>query len=438
MDKKPEHDLDAGVDLACIPEDSLATARYRGKPVILTRYQGKPCVLSAECTHMGAPLGEGIRAGVEVRCPWHHARFSVATGEALGAPALAPLKRFDTHTRNGRLFVTERVVIVGSGAAGYACAELLSRQHFAGTVTVISDDPDPPYDRTYCSKQYLIGMKSRQETILSAGGPDYLLGRQVRALDAQRKFLSLDQAEKVEFDVLLLATGAQPKRAQWTGFERPNVHLLRTLQDADAISKSAEHARNVAIVGSSFIGLEAAASLRQRKLNVQVVTPEQVLLQKLVGADIGKMIQQVHEEKGIQFHFGRKPKSYDGRQLQLDDDSVIEADFVVVGMGVTPRVELAATAGIDCEPEDNGGGIRVDERLETSVPGIFAAGDVARYPDPHSGKKLRVEHWVHAQRQGQHVARVILGQAHRYTELPFFWSAHFDTGLRYIGHVDSI
>jgi apoptosis-inducing factor 3 len=446
LSEPSEHDLEAGIDIASIPENGLMTGCFRGQPVIVTRHQGRYCVLSAKCTHMDGPLGEGILVNGEVHCPWHHARFSVLTGEAVGAPAFDPIERFPTEIREGRLFAT-RVVILGTGAAGYACAEFLSRRRFAGSVTVISDELDPPYDRTFCSKQYLIGMKSRQETLIATPdtqrsdtqrGPTYRLGCKVRGLNVAQKFLHLDNGERVDFDVLVLATGAEPKRADWPGSDRPNVHLLRSLRDADAIIQSAGRARDVAIIGSSFIGLEAAASLQQRKLKVRVVTPEDVPLKKLVGSDIGKMIQQVHEEKGVLFHFGRRAKSYDGQELTLDDDSIIPADFVVLGLGVTPRAELAKAAGIECAPADQGGGIVVNERLETSVKGIFAAGDVARYPDPHSARNIRVEHWVHAQRQGQHVARIIMGQVGAYSDIPFFWSAHFDTGLRYVGHVDSI
>lgn len=418
--------------------------------------------LSATCTHLGAPLGEGIAVNGEVHCPWHHARFSVVTGEATGAPAFAALTRFGTTVRDGRVFVTEssaptaaptaipaagRVVIVGAGAAGHACAQLLGRSGYRAPVTVISDDLDPPYDRTFCSKQYLIGMKSRQDSLIadsaqyrndSKSGPTLRLGCKVHALNVQRKFILLEGDEQVDFDVLVLATGAEPKRPRWPGSDLPNVHVLRTLRDADAIIQGSEGARQVAVIGSSFIGLEAAASLRQRQLNVRVVTPEAVPLEKLLGSDVGKIIQEVHQEKGVRFHFGREVKQYDGKKLILDDDSVVEADFVVLGIGVTPRTEIAAAAGLDCAPPDQGAGVIVSERLETSVPGIFAVGDIARYPDPHSGERIRVEHWVHAQRQGQHVARVIMGQASRYRDLPFFWSAHFDTGLRYLGHVGSI
>jgi NADPH-dependent 2,4-dienoyl-CoA reductase/sulfur reductase-like enzyme/nitrite reductase/ring-hydroxylating ferredoxin subunit len=462
LNNHTELDLEKGVDLASVKEGALIAGCYRGKPVLLTRHEGRYCALSATCTHMGAPLGEGIAVDGEVHCPWHHARFSVLTGEAVGAPALSPLARFGTTVRDGRIFVAEhpqpashptpvtaagRVVIVGSGAGGHACAQLLARSAFQGLVTVISDDPDPPYDRTFCSKQYLIGMKSRQDSLITDSdpyrdnpkdGPTLRLGRKVRALNAQQKFILLDGDERVDFDMLVLATGAEPKRPDWPGSDLPNVHVLRTLKDADAIIQSANGATQVAIIGSSFIGLEAAASLQQRKLNIHVVTPEHVPLEKLLGRDVGKMIQSVHEEKGVRFHFGRKVKHYDGKRLTLDDDSVVKADFIVLGIGVTPRTEIAAAAGLHCAPPDKGGGIIVSERLETSAPGIFAIGDIARYPDPHSGESIRVEHWVHAQRQGQHVARVIMGHAGRYSDVPFFWSAHFDTGLRYLGHVGPI
>jgi NADPH-dependent 2,4-dienoyl-CoA reductase/sulfur reductase-like enzyme len=169
-----------------------------------------------------------------------------------------------------------------------------------------------------------------------------------------------------------------------------------------------------------------------------VVSPEEVPLQKQLGAEIGAMIQTVHEEKGVRFHLGRQVRQFDGRRLALDDGSSIEADFVVLGTGIKPRTELARAAGLAVAPVEDGGGVIVNERLESSVPGIFAIGDIAQYPDPHTGRRIRVEHWVHAQRHGQHVARVIMGQANGFADPPFFWSAHFDTGLRYLGHVDTL
>jgi apoptosis-inducing factor 3 len=452
VSKPTEIDLEKGVPIAQVSEGGLVAGCFRGKSVLLTQQQGRYCALSATCTHLGGPLGEGIVVDGEVHCPWHHARFSLLTGEATGAPALSALERFETTVRDGRVFVTDtsqsaRVVIVGAGAGGHACAQLLARCGYRGPVTVISDDLDPPYDRTFCSKQYLIGMKSRHDSLITEPDPyrkdakhavTLRLGCKVHSLNAQQKFLLLEDDERVDFDVLVLATGAEPKRPRWPGSDLPNVHVLRTLADADAIIDSSKRARQVAIIGSSFIGLETAASLQQRKLSVHVVTPEAVPLEKLLGPDIGGMIQSVHEEKGVKFHFGRKVQRYDGGALTLDDNSVVPADFIVLGTGVTPRTGIAAAAGLACAPTEQGAGVIVNERLETSTAGIFAIGDIAHYPDMHSGESIRVEHWVHAQRQGQHVARVILGQAGRYRDIPFFWSAHFDTGLRYLGRVGSV
>jgi len=455
----PGPDLARGTAVEGLAEGQMLAGAFAGEPVVLIRQNGRFCAWSGTCTHMGAPLGEGLLVDGQLRCPWHHARFSVTSGEAVGAPAFQPLTRYMTSVTNGRVFVEAaptvksqptakherslaagagRVVIIGAGAGGYACAELLGRAGHGGTVTLISDDPDPPYDRTLCSKQYLIGMTSRAESLMSpALAAERHTGRAV-AIDVGDRSVRLENGERVPFDVLVLATGGDPVRPDLPGFERSNVYVLRTLADADALIAAAGAARRVAILGASFIGLEAAASLKQRKLDVHVIAPDDVPLKKVLGAEVGRMIRMVHEEQGVVFHLGRKCTSFDGARLTLDDDSTVEADFVVLGLGVRPRTELAAAAGLKCAPSEQGGGVVVNGRLETSVPGIFAIGDIARYPDVHAGQSIRVEHWVHAQRQGQYLARALLGQSGEYCDPPFFWSAHFDTGLKYVGHVGSI
>jgi NADPH-dependent 2,4-dienoyl-CoA reductase/sulfur reductase-like enzyme/nitrite reductase/ring-hydroxylating ferredoxin subunit len=458
--KKPKPlNFEAGIDVATIPEGAMLAGHWRGKQLIVANHQGRYCALSGTCTHMGAPLDQGALANGEVHCPWHHARFSLATGEAVAAPALSPVSCFGTVIRGGRLFITKRqalpapsapaqapkVVILGGGAGGHACAQELLRSGFKGVTTVLSDDADPPYDRTFCSKQYLSGEKSRRESFLAdnklyrnSENAVLRLGCKVLEIDTGGRSLLLEGGERIGFEVLVLATGAQPKRPQWPGCDLPNVHVLRSLRDADAIVRACRRAKRVAVIGASFIGLEVAASLRQRKLAVHVITPEDVPLKRQLGADIGKMIQAEHEKKGVRFHFRRQVDHFDGQRVKLDDGSAITADFVVAGIGVRPRTELAQAAGIACASAEEGGGVIVNERLESSHAGIFAIGDIARYPDPHTEKSIRVEHWVHAQRQGQHVARLIMGQANRYQDVPFFWSAHFDTQIEYIGHVSSI
>jgi NADPH-dependent 2,4-dienoyl-CoA reductase/sulfur reductase-like enzyme/nitrite reductase/ring-hydroxylating ferredoxin subunit len=452
-------DLKLGVDVSDVPAGAMFAGTVDGEAILLINDAGAYCAVSGECTHLGAPLKDGMIADGQLRCPWHHARFSLRTGEAVAAPAFEPLKRFQVEQRAGRLFVSRRsdsqplpsaessqprVVIIGGGAAGHACAEMLARSGFGGAVTVISDDADPPYDRTFCSKQYLIGLSSREDCALPAPqfkgekGLTMRLGQSADTIGVATKTVTLSGGDHIAFDVLVLATGSEPKRPDIPGLKLPNVHVMRTLRDADSLIATAQAGKKAAIIGASFIGLEVAASLIQRKLQVAVIAPDDIPLKKIVGPDVGKMIRAVHEEKGVRFHLGRHVTEFDGRSLKLDDGSALDAHLVVLGVGVTPRTKLAAQAGIAVASDEAGGGVLVNERLESSVPGIYAIGDVARYPDQYAGKPIRVEHWVHAQRQGQHVARTIMGCTGPFADLPFFWSAHFDTGLLHLGHVDKI
>lgn len=451
-------DLAQGIAAEDLAEGALLAGRFEDEPVLLVRSDGRLCALAATCTHLQAPLAEGRLADGELTCPWHHARFAVATGEAVAAPALDPLRRYEVEERDGRVRVTGRspaarpgpapsrapgrVVIVGGGAAGHACAELLVRAGHGRSVTVVTDDLDPPYDRTFLSKQYLAGGQVGREDCLLAA-PDFYDGveratlryaRRVTAIDAAGRHVTLDDGERLAFDALVIATGAEPVRLDAPGLDHPDVHVLRTLHDADRIIAGAEGATHAAVVGASFVALEVAASLRQRGLDVAVVAPDKVPLGRLLGPEIGGMIRQVHEEQGVGFRLGRTVSRYDRGVLTMDDGSTLFADLVVLGIGVTPRTALAEAAGLALAPADQGGGILVDERLRTSAAHVYAVGDVANVPDARLGRRLRVEHWVQAERHGQHVARLLLGADRPFTDTPFFWSAHYDTGLRYMGH----
>jgi len=208
----------------------------------------------------------------------------------------------------------------------------------------------------------------------------------------------------------------------------PHVCYLRTLADSRRIIEKAEHAKRVVVIGASFIGLEVAASLRERKLEIAVVGKESLPLGKVLGPELGNLIRETHEANGVKFHLGRTPAVIENRHVQLDDETILDCDLVVVGIGVRPHTALAEKAGI---ATDNG--VLVDEFLETNIPGIFAAGDIARWPDPRAGR-IRVEHWVVAERQGQTAARNILGARQPFVTPPFFWSNHFDLHIRYVGH----
>jgi len=397
--------------------------------------------------------------GDTVRCPWHHACFSLRTGEALRAPALSPVACWKTERRGGKVVVTGKVerdplapsfpivgdrrrtprsvVIVGAGAAGAAAAEMLRRCGYDGPVTIVDDDTDSPYDRPNLSKDYLAGSAPEEWIPLRPDGfyadhkIDVVRGRATR-LDTATRTLDVEGRAALSYDALLLATGAEPVRLDMPGHDQPHVHYLRSLADSRAIVAAAKTAKRAVVVGSSFIGLEVAASLRARNVDVHVVAPEKIPLRRVLGDYLGNYVRSLHEEKGVAFHLGHTVQRVERDSAVLDDGTRLGADLVVLGVGVKPRLGLAQSAGLAMDR-----GVTVDEFLETSAPGVFAAGDIARWPDPHSGERIRVEHWVVAERQGQVAARNILGARERFDQAPFFWSAHYDVSFNYVGHAET-
>ena len=453
-DETPEGpDLAAGVPSAELAEGGMLAGRVGDEAVLIARVDGALYAIGATCTHYGGPLAKGLIKDGAVRCPWHHACFSLATGEAVGAPAFDPVDCYAVEEADGKIVVGDklatepsklaspeaikRVVIVGGGAGGFAATEMLRRKGYAGELVMISADSDAPYDRPNCSKDFLEGkaqpewMPLRDDAFYKDEKIDLRLSTTVSAIDVESRTVTIEGGETVPYDLLILSTGGEPNRPPIPALDGPNVFLLRTLADARALSKAAETAKRAVVIGASFIGLEAAAALRTRGLEVHVVAPDAVPSEKVVGAEVGRWAQSVHEEKGVIFHLRRQVRSYEGGLLAMDQGLPIAADLVVLGVGVKPRVALAEAAGLAIHD-----GVVVDDRLR-AADGVYAIGDIARYPDPISGQPIRVEHWVHAERQGQHAARLIMGEDAPFADVPFFWSKHYDAAFHYDGHAEA-
>jgi NADPH-dependent 2,4-dienoyl-CoA reductase/sulfur reductase-like enzyme/nitrite reductase/ring-hydroxylating ferredoxin subunit len=445
-------DLTKGVDATALVDGAMLLGHVGDDAVLLARQGDETFAIGAVCTHYSGPLADGLVVDDTVRCPLHHACFSLRTGEALRAPALDPVACWKVEHDGETIYVREKaarpaksvlpappaiksVVIVGAGGAGNAAAEMLRREGFGGAITMVSADNALPYDRPNLSKDFLAGnapaewIPLRSAEFYSKHDIGVRLNTRVEAVDTAARTLTLNGGEQIGYDALLLATGASPVQLDIPGADSAKLHYLRTLDDSRALIAAAEGAKSAVVIGASFIGLETAASLRERGLAVHVIGPQELPLERVLGAELGRMIKALHEAHGVVFHLGTTATALDDSGVTLKSGDHIAADLVVAGIGVRPDVEIAKTAGIEV---DNG--VLVDAYLQTNAPGVFAAGDIARWPDRHTGERIRVEHWVLAERQGQVAARNILGRAEPFDVVPFFWSQHYDIAVRYVGH----
>jgi NADPH-dependent 2,4-dienoyl-CoA reductase/sulfur reductase-like enzyme/nitrite reductase/ring-hydroxylating ferredoxin subunit len=446
-------DLTQGIILSDL-EDGKLVGHVGTDEVLLVQGKSGLFAVGAHCSHYHGPLADGLVVGDSVRCPWHHACFDLRSGEAVRAPALGSIDCWAVEQHDGRIVVRaklqqakpqtekivnspDKIVIVGGGAAGFAAAEMLRRRGFDGSVVMLSNDAAPPVDRPNLSKDYLAGsapedwLPLQPDAFYVENRIELRLDTDVVGFDAKTREVLVAGGGKVPYDRLLLATGAEAVRLPIPGADQPHVHTLRSLADCHAIIADLKGARRAVVIGASFIGLESAAALRARDIEVHVVAPEVRPMERVLGPQMGDFVRGLHEEHGVIFHLQDTVEIIDGKRLMLKSGSTLEADLVIVGIGVRPRLTLAEKAGLEIDR-----GVVVDSYLETSVPGIYAAGDIARWPDPYSGDNIRVEHWVVAERQGQVAACNMLGLNERFDAVPFFWSQHYDVPINYVGRAE--
>jgi 3-phenylpropionate/trans-cinnamate dioxygenase ferredoxin reductase component len=329
-------------------------------------------------------------------------------------------------------------VIVGASLAGAKAAETLREEGFDGRVVLLGTEQERPYERPPLSKDYLRGEAGREKVYVHDEGfyadhdIELRLGRTALSLDTANTKLELDDGEQLSYDRLLLTTGAEPRRLSVPGAELDGVFYLRSVRDSDALRERLDRGGAVVVVGAGWIGAEVAASARQRGLDVTLVEPASVPLERVLGKEIGAIYRDIHADHGVRMLMGTGVEAFEGdgavERVRTSDGRVVDCDFVVVGVGVQPRTALAAEAGLAIR-----NGVLVDEWLRATAPGVFAAGDVANAQHPFYGEPIRVEHWANALNQAPAAARNMLGESASYDRLPYFFSDQYDVGMEYSG-----
>jgi apoptosis-inducing factor 3 len=462
-----------------VRDGELREVEVGGKKCLLLNCDGELRAFGARCTHYDGPLAKGLLHHGRLVCPWHQGTFDARTGDLLEPPPLSGLTRFDVRVESGDVYIErpddaprqrtmpmagrtpgdERTfVVVGGGAAGAAAVEGLRQHGFGGRIVLIVREGRRPYDRPNLSKDYLAGSATADWLPLRPASfyekhAVELLEAEVTSLDATARRLELAGAPAMTPDAVLVCTGGTPRRLGVPGADLPGVFTLRSWSDCDAIIAAAQAAAGGAdegeaqgtergsgkgadtstgaaravVVGASFIGMETAASLRRRGLEVTLVAPDTTPLATQLGPQVGAFLQARHEEHGVRFCLGRTVARFDGgdrlRAVQLDDGSRLTADVAVVGVGVEPATTFIANADLN---DDRG--LDVDEELRVNRHGVWAAGDIACYPEPHTGGRTRIEHWRLAEQLGRAAAASMAGKGAPFAGVPAFWTEQF--GLR--------
>ncbi len=333
-------------------------------------------------------------------------------------------------------------VIVGASLAGAKAAETLRLDGFDGRVVLIGEEAERPYERPPLSKARLRGEQDAAEIFVHDEGfyaqndIELRASTRVTAVDPTGALVQTDDGERIGYDRLLLATGARPRRLDVSGSDLAGIHYLRTVGDCDRLREALRSTSRLAVIGAGWIGSEVAASARQLGVDVALVAPEATPLARVLGPEVGAVYRDLQAEHGVELHLDTSVDAFVGDRrvegVRTTDGNVVAADLVVVGVGVEPRTELAGAAGLHL---DNG--IAVDAHLQSSAPGVYAAGDVAAAWHPALGRRIRVEHWANALNQGIAAAKNMVGTPTAYDRVPYFFSDQYDLGMEYAGYTTS-
>ena len=437
--------------------------------ILLSKINDKFYATGAFCSHNGAPLAKGVLCGEKIICPWHNACFNAIAGQQEEPPGLDSLSTFATRVEGERVLVelpkcfsqhrtlemarhipkvdSRTFVVLGAGAAGINAIEVLRQQGFQGTAVLISAEEKLPYDRTKLSKGYLQGqadeesLSLRSQEFYAKHNIQLYFGQRVSEVNALNKSLTFADGSNLEYDSLLLATGGQPRKLDVPGADLTNIFTLRQPEDVNSVLNTVKKAQKALVIGSSFIGMEAAASLTQQGLKVTVVSPDEVPFKKILGKELGKMFQQVHESNGVSFKFGTKATEFTGEEKVeaaiLESGERVACDLVIVGIGVEPNTSYLK--GLKLNEKNNS--IPTNEYLQTQIEDIYAAGDIASFPYAPMEETTRIEHWRLAAQHGRIAATNMLHQNSPDLQsvsqiVPFFWSGQYDLKLRYVGHAE--
>lgn len=443
--------------------DELKEVEVGETKLLLARDGDKVFATSAKCTHKGAPLKNGTRVGNSVICPWHHAIFDLASGDHIEPPGQGCLARFVVSVANGRIMVevpddagTHRpeveksqrktggdavFAIVGTGAGGLACAQELVRQGFDGRIVMIGQEEEPPYDRTDLSKAYLKGGTTPEKMTLADAAQLQDLGieriqARVTKIDSEARHLTLEgkgAPSELHYDACFAAPGSGSAQPPLENADMPNVFTLRSMKDGKALHDAAEIETEIVIVGSGFIGMEAAAALASDEKTITVVTPEDLPFASKWGEAVAKQITEQHKSKGIKLKLGSKVsviEASDGMAtgVTTEDGETIRAGMIILAVGAKPNIDAFGDLAKD-------GKVAVDANLKAANR-LWVGGDVAEFPLRGRDYSARIEHWRVAEQHGRHAARAMLGDESEFSGVPFFWSAQYGP-IHYVGHAES-